>query len=93
MTGCPKANQLHKIIPITLDYHWHKHNPDKMFKMDCRKGAPYPYYNMDKVHNENCDEMDDSTVQFKSHNFDIFKKPTKKRTKFNTTIGGINATQ
>ena len=93
MTGCPKTTQIHKIIPIMLDYHWHKYDPDKMFNMDCRRGAPYPYYNMDRVNDTNFDVSDDKSKQFKEHNFDIYKNKNKKCSKFNPTIGGINATQ
>ena len=65
-----------------LDYHWHKHNLDKMFNMDCRRGAPYPHYNMDKVNSMNVDAGSDNSKQFKQHNFDIYQK--KQRTNPNS---------
>ena len=77
MTGCPKATQIHKIMPVMMEYNWHKHNPDKIFKMDGRQGAPYHYYNMDKINSSSSDEESDSQ-QFKSHNFDKYKKKTAK---------------
>ena len=79
MTGCPKANQLHKIIPIMLDYHWQKHNPDKIFKMDCRKGAPYPYYNIDKVHNENLMKWMNLQSNLKVTTLIYLRKPIKNK--------------
>ena len=96
LTGCPKATQIHQIIPIMMDYNTHKHNPDKIFKMDGRKGAPYPYYDMDKVINSTSNEDVNAVakaVQFKAHNFDKYVKCNKKRFKFNTNIDGLNTTQ
>ena len=64
MTGCPKAMQIHKIIPVMMEYNWHKSNPDKIFKMEGRQGAPYPYYNMDKIHTSSSDnESEPKTIQ------------------------------
>ena len=31
MTGCPKAVQIHQIIPIMMEYNTQKHNPNKIF--------------------------------------------------------------
>ena len=74
MTGCPKAMQIHKILPIIMDFQNHKHNPDKIFKVDPQRGAPHPYYNMEKV-TFTCNP---SQTQFKQHNFDQYKKYSKK---------------
>ena len=96
MTGCPKAMQIHKIIPVMMEYNWHKNNPDKIFKMDGRQGAPYPYYNMDKIHTSSSDN-ESELKQFKVHNFDKYskkyRKKTAKREKFKVTIGGLHATK
>ena len=45
MTGCPKSMQIHKIIQVMMQYNIHKHDPDKIFKMDQRRGTPYPSSN------------------------------------------------
>ena len=75
MTGCPKAMQIHKILPIMMDFQNHKHNLDKIFKMDPQRGAPYLYYNMEKV-TFTCNPS--SQTQFKQHNFDQYKSIHKK---------------
>ena len=86
MTGCPRATQIHKILPIMIDYQYHKHDPEKIFKMDNRKGAPYPYYNMEKVTHQNYLTQNE---QFKPHNFDIYAKKTKKRIKMNPSVESV----
>ena len=82
LTGCPKAMQIHQSIPIMINYNIHKHNPDKIFKMDGRKGAPYPYYDMEKVIQSDSNEdvnTDAGAVQLKPHNFDKYVKHNKKK--------------
>ena len=74
MTGCPKAMQIHKILPIMMDFQNHKHNLDTIFKIDLQRGAPYPYYNMEKV-SFTCNPS--SQTQFKQHNFDQYKNTKK----------------
>ena len=34
MTRCPKSMQIHKIMPVMMQYNTHRHDPDKIFKMD-----------------------------------------------------------
>ena len=89
MTGCPKAVQLHRIIPIMMRYNSQKHNPDKKFRMDSRQGTPYPYHEMESNIVSSCEE-NKLTSQFKAHNFDKFGRTTKKRFKCNPSIGGIH---
>ena len=93
MTGCPKVTQIHKIIPIMMDYNTHKHNPDKLFAMDPRRGAPYPYYNMEKIRESEGEYSESEETQFRCHNFDKFVKKSKKRAKFKTTIDGLHDTE
>ena len=57
MTGCPKAVQIHQIIPIMMEYNTQKHNPNKIFKMDSRRPTPYPCYNLDVNITENNSPM------------------------------------
>ena len=50
--------------------------------MDGRQGAPYPYYNMDKINK-----------MINQNNFDKYKKKTAKREKFKVSIGRLHATK
>ena len=95
MTGCPKAVQIHQIIPIMMEYNTQKHNPNKILKMDCRRGTPYPSYHLDVNNTQNNlpTQQRHMHEQFKPHNFDKYVTSGKKRNKFNPTIGGPNATQ
>ena len=88
MTGCPKSMQIHKIIPVMMQYNTHKHDPDKIFKMDQRRGTPYPSSNLEQKHA--LEENALSRSQFKPHNFDVIQKEKHKRFKCSATIGGIN---
>ena len=36
MTGCPKAVQIHRILPIMMQYKSCKYDPDKIFQMNSR---------------------------------------------------------
>ena len=76
MTGCPKATQIHKILPIMMDYQTRKHNPDKIFKRDPHRSAPYPYHNMQKV---TFQSSLSSQQLFMPHNFDSYKKKLLKK--------------
>ena len=95
MTSWPKAVEIHQIIPIMMEYNTQKHNPNKIFKMDFRRGTPYPCYNLDINTNDNIapTPTTNTSEQFKVHNFDKYVNSAKKRNKFNPTIGGPNATQ
>ena len=95
MTGCPEAVQIHQIIPIMMENNTQKHNSNKIFKMDSRRGTPYPCYNLDVNNTESSSPTPNTSnsEQFKVHNFDKYVKTGKKRNKFNPTIGGPNVTQ
>ena len=91
MTGCPKAVQIHRILPIMMQYKSYKQDPDKIFQMDSRQGTPYPYHEMERAFSSSSSSSsDDSTfVQFKPYNFDKFCKYGKKCVKCSLLIGGI----
>ena len=60
-----------------MQYNSYKHDPDKKFHMDSRKGAPYPQYDLEKKMTiPEPSHFDD--IQFKSHRFDMYHKTTKK---------------
>ena len=95
MTGCPKAVQIDRILPIMMQYNSYKHDPDKIFQMDSRKGTPYQYHEMEHAFSSSSSSSSSSScdsstfVQFKPHNFDKFCKHDKKRVKCNLSIGEI----
>ena len=90
ITGHPKSNQIHRIIPVMMQYNTHKHDPEKIFKMDQRRGTRYPSSNLEHGSNEGLEENQGYTSQFKPHNFDLIKHSKSKRFKCTATIGGIN---
>ena len=92
MMGCPKATQIHRILPIMMQYNSYKHDPDKKFHMDSRQAAPYPHYDLErKMSIPEPSQCDD--IQFKSHRFDMYCQTMKKRFKVNPTVGGIQNTK
>ena len=74
ITGCPKSMQIHKIIPVMMQYNTHKHNPDKIFKMDQRRGTPYLSSNLEqnmlwkKMHCLDCNSNCTILMLFKKKN-------------------------
>ena len=76
MMGCPKATQIHRILPIMMQYNSYKHDLDKKFDMDSRQGSPYPHYELESRWTVPQPAQSDE-IQFKKHRFDMYCKKYK----------------
>ena len=92
MTGCPKATQIHRTIPIMMMYNTMKHNPDKKFAMDVHQGVPYPGYELEPRSSSFSSSTSDN-VQFKAHKFDLNSQCGKKHFKCNPSLGDIHSNE
>lgn len=96
-TGCPKACQIPKLMSAVCEINTHKHNPNKGFTMDQRRGAPYPQTEFDYGDSPQLASTDKVEVGslgiYNPHKFDIFQRTIKRRCKYKPNIALPNETE